>query len=176
MTKVSKLFVIIIVAALLLAACARKTPAIIATVTSEAYPVAGESAGEQMADYPEPTSDVPAPQEVYNPPLPADAIFQVVTEQGVNFPFTTEKIKEMPAASAGEGVEGPLVIKVLEACSLTTFNELVFKAQDGTSVTLTKDQITDKVILGYANGVVRLASPDLPKDKWLDKVVEIRVK
>jgi hypothetical protein len=74
----------------------------------------------------------------------------------------------------GKIEEGPLLMDVLKNAGVKKYSKVTLKGRDG-SITRTSKQITKNVILDFTNrGTVKFCSTDVPKEKWIHDITEIK--
>jgi hypothetical protein len=113
-------------------------------------------------------------------PAPAgDAIFQLIKPDGAVVEFTLDRLKALPLVSIlsdGSPEEGPALLDVIKAAGITNFREVTLTGLDG-SYTYARAAITPRVVLDFNNrGSVKLASPELPRDRRVRDIFKIEVK
>lgn len=152
--KKSILPLTLVIAAVLLAACASgqatQTPAVAQQITPTS--LAGDAS---------------------LPALEAGALFRVIKPDGSAVSFSVDDIKALPLAqymAEGKVEEGPALLAVLEAAGVTEFTEVIVSGPKS-SQTLTRQQVDEQTVLDLTNrGTVKLSGPALAKVDWVKDV------
>ncbi len=131
------------------------------TASSSGYP-APSSSGTSPAGssgYPAPATPAAAiPTSRQGTAYPAEgsttSSLKVVAADGSSKPVTLAALNELPQATVGSD-SGPKLVDVLQFANIFDFSTVTVTGSSG-SKDLTKDQVTDQVILSLANNSVSL--------------------
>ena len=92
------------------------------------------------------------------------------------------ELEQVAFTADNKDEEGPTLLSVLALAGIEDFSELtVYGLSKGriaeAEITLTRDQVHDKVILDITNsGTAKLAASDIPSNDWIIDADEIKVK
>ncbi len=155
----------------ILAGCAQApaTTAAPGPTTASGYP-AGSGEPTAASGYPAPTT----PESPTAYPAPGGNSLQVVASDGTTKTISASDLNDLPKTTVSN-VSGPKLTDVLQLAKIFDFSSVTITGSNG-SKDLTKDQVTDQVILGSVNGSVTLVVNGTPQDQWIKDVNLITAK
>ncbi len=155
----------------ILAGCAQSpaTTAAPATPTVSEYPA---PLSNPTADTGYPAPGTPEAPTAY--PAPIESGLKVVASDGTTKTISASDLNDLPKTTVSN-VSGPKLTDVLQLANIFDFSSVTITGSNG-SKDLTKDQVTDQVILGSVNGSVTLVVNGTPQDQWIKDVNLITAK
>lgn len=94
--------------------------------------------------------------------------------------LTVDEIEALPKVDLtadGKTQNGPRLMEVLKAAGVSDFASVTVTGAWKETLTLSKEEVTDEVILDFANrGTCKLTGSKIPKDKWVRDVMTVEVK
>jgi hypothetical protein len=174
MTKVLLAIIATLAILSLITGCSQATN----TAPAQPTPTSSSAQGYPPAA-PVPTTDpgypAPANSQSNNPyPAPNGNGLQITGSNGQAKTVALADLNAL-AKSSVDSESGPKVSDVIKLGGITDFASLEFTGSNG-SVTLTKDKITDQVILSLANNTITLVLGGTPKEQWIKDVSGIKAK
>jgi hypothetical protein len=132
------------------------------------------------------SGDNDAESETVDLPPPAeDVVLRVIVGQEVANDWTLEELDySLPFATLtldGDEQEGPLLLKVLEASGVVDWESMeVLGLGEGRTSEVTlfvnAPEVNETWILDVSNhGTLKLAAENLPREKWVRDVAELRI-
>jgi len=108
-------------------------------------------------------------------------VFEVILPDGTSVPMTMTALRALPYQQitlSGNHEAGPSVTDVLTAAGVTDFTQVTVTGSGGASITLTRDQLNNEVILSYNKtlGTAKLAAMTIPEPQWILNVNQVVVK
>lgn len=173
----------------LLAACSfpgASTP--VATTPAPEQPAATQPPVEASPTAPQVTPTVP-PTEIVQPTdvitttqeitaLVETPALKVIKPDGSSVSFTSAQLKQLPRGQFQMGkdyFQGPQLLEVIKAAGVTDFKSVTVVGA-ANSMTLTKNQLTTKVILDFTKkGKIFLATVIYYQKDWVKEITEIRI-
>lgn len=108
-------------------------------------------------------------------------VFTVILADGSNVPMALSALRALPyhdITLSGNHEAGPSVTDVLSAAGVQDFSQVTVTGANGASLTLTRDQLNDQVILSVNKklGTAKLAAMSIPEPQWILNVSQVAVK
>jgi hypothetical protein len=178
--KINRLVVLIALVMALVGCNAPKPPAAPTAIPTDEPTMEPAQAGPTETQQVTETA-LPVTPTVADLPAPTEApLLQVIKPDGAAFSFSTAELKRIDRGKVyiegGKVVDGPKVSQILAAAGITTFTQVTYISTDGSSSTMPKAQINDRVILYFTNnGILKLAATGIPKSEWVSRVFQIKV-
>ena len=135
---------------------------------SQAYPPVVSAPADQSG-YPAQAN--PPANSAY--PAPGGNSLQIIASNGQATTMLLADLNALPKSSVGSE-SGPKVSDVIKLGGISDFATLAFTGSNG-SITLTKDKVTDQVILSLANNTITLVLNGTPQEQWIKDVSGITV-
>jgi hypothetical protein len=177
MSKVLIVFLALLSLLALLTGCAQTS--VSPTTSSSGYP-APTSSGNPTAEsgYPPPAATTAASTSQEGIAYPAGSAgtvsIAVVASNGTIKDVSMADLNDLPKATIGND-SGPKLIDVLQLANIFDFTSVTITGSNG-SKDLTKDQVTDQVILGLANNSASLIIGGASSDQEIKDVNTLKVK
>jgi hypothetical protein len=108
-------------------------------------------------------------------------VFTVTLVDGSSVPMSLSALRALPYQSitlSGNHEAGPSLTEVLSAAGVQDFSQVTVTGAGGASMTLTRDQLNDQVILSINKklGTAKLAAMSIPEPQWILDVNLVSVK
>lgn len=175
MRKALSLMVVLVSIGILLSACsAAQTPAPTkSTVDIPNVQTGSATATVSTIGYPAPTS--PSAQSAY--PAGTGPSLNVTKPDGTSVKMDQAALSNIPTSVVNAGTAsytGIALPDLLAAAGIKDYKQITLTGSGGSQV-LTKDKVTNKMILVTNPDGLQLVSPDLPDASWLKAVSALKV-
>ncbi|MGA2819362.1 MAG: hypothetical protein ABSF61_01685 [Anaerolineales bacterium] len=109
------------------------------------------------------------------------SVFQVIRPDGTSVPMSVTALRALTYQQitlSGNHEAGPSVTDVLSAAGVNDFSQVTVTGSGGASITLTRDQLNNEVILSVNKtlGTAKLAAMTIPEPQWILNVNQVLVK
>lgn len=108
-------------------------------------------------------------------------VFEVILPDGTSVPMPLGTLRAMTYQQItlnGNHEAGPSVTDVLSAAGVNDFSQVTITGAGGASLTLTRAQLNDQVILSINKklGTAKLAAMSIPEPQWILNVSQVAAK